>query len=560
MKTNKKKKITNRKKSIRTALIGINLLGLVFVTLIISAVGAVNFRNGMVEQVEEGTKAACISYAQVLKYANYTGSENQYLEQDLKKQTGYDYTYFVQSTRKRSSIEGVVGTQADEKVIETVMNNRESYQASNVVINGEKYFVAYEPLIYDGEVYGMAFVGKPKSEIDGIVYTMVSENFLAAIGLMVVAVFLSIIYYMQLVKALKKSVKAVNILAEGDLAVDVDEKILGRQDELGEMTHSILNMANKLNGVIGRAMESSSELKESSVYLSDAAGTISLTADNVAEAVDHVAYGATNQAESLQEAVTSVEEINDAIQLINENTDRMTNLSETMHANSRVSNDALSELKTSAEETNEAIDGIVELIGNTNSAVNTISEAVKIIDDIATQTNLLSLNASIEAARAGEAGSGFAVVAGEIRSLAEQSAEAAKNIQEAMYGLTEDSNKTMEETAVVNEKISAQKQTIDKTIGLVNTLIENIDESTSITKDISENVSKSDAATRVFAETINSLSAISQENAASSEETRASMTELSETVNQLSIKANALTDIANGLESDMAYFNGEVAV
>ena len=282
---------------------------------------------------------------------------------------------------------------------------------------------------------------------------------------------------------------------------------------------------------------------------------MSLTAENVSSAVDQIACGATDQAESLQDAVSSVEEINGAIELITQNTEHMNTIAENMQKNSTTSSASLQELQASTEETIQAINDIVKMIQETNKAVDNISEAVIIIDSIAEQTNLLSLNASIEAARAGEAGKGFAVVADEIRNLAEQSASAAKNIQEIMGVLSEDSAVTMENAGNVQSIIEKQNDIIGNTITLVNTMIHNIDESLVVTGQISESVDRSNQATKVFSDTINSLSAISQENAASTEETRASMLELAETVRRLSEKATGLNTISKTLEEEMSFFS-----
>lgn len=547
----------SRKMSLKVFLTGLVMLSLILIGGLITILAVINLRRGMEDEVEQGVKATCQTYAMVLQYTRgiEDGSTGN-LEIDMHKETGYDYTFFVGDTRERSSIDGVIGTKAGDAVIEAVLKNKQSYQAQNVVINGEKYYVAYEPLIDEatGEVYGMAFVGLKKLNISTYISDRVKTMITLAGVLILFFTIATIRYVLSIVKALDENVKAVRQMSTGDLDITLSEKVKTRKDELGEMSSALFDMAEKIRSVIGNARVSSDEVDNSAGYLNETVKTISETADNVTTAVSQVASGASSQAESLQEAVENVNDINEAVHYIIENTDQMKDIADTMQENSKASQDKLTELRMSTRESIAAIDGIVELIQNTNNAVTTISEAVEIIDAIAAETNLLSLNASIEAARAGEAGKGFAVVADEIRQLADQSADAAKNIQEAMNGLAADSNRTMEEAGSVQETMSKQRHTIHRTIEQVDLLIEDINKSISITKEIVQNVDRTSTASTSISETITNLSAISQENAASSEETRASMQNLSDTMDVLSQKASGLNDIAKVLDEEMSFF------
>ncbi len=345
---------------------------------------------------------------------------------------------------------------------------------------------------------------------------------------------------------------ALSHLAEGRF-VNI-EKFQNRKDEFGDMVNNTNSVLSVLDDIVKNIKESAVAVHKSSEDLAETADQISQTADDVSTAVQEIASGATQQADEIQSVTESVGEIDVATGDVQTSTDDLSGLAGRMQSVSTDSAQSLSDLQKSSQSMSEKIAQITEKIGATSKAVECINEKVEGITSIATQTNLLSLNASIEAARAGEAGKGFAVVAGEIGTLAENSRLMADEIRKEMDELLTSSQAAVEMAAEVQKGNEEQAQVLGATVDSVNAMIGDIASTVTGVKNIETDAVTCVNAKNVVADAMSSLSAISEENAASSEETGASMQELSATVTTLASSANTLKEIADKLSSDMEFF------
>ncbi len=345
---------------------------------------------------------------------------------------------------------------------------------------------------------------------------------------------------------------ALHHLSEGKfVAID---KFTNRQDEFGEMITNTNSVLDVLSGIVKNIKESALSVHESSVELAEAASQISQTADDVSNAVQEIASGATQQADEIQSVTESVGDIDIATGNVQASTNDLSGIANRMQEVSTDSAQSLSDLQKSSQNMSTNITQISEKIGATSKAVENINEKVEGIASIATQTNLLSLNASIEAARAGEAGKGFAVVAEEIGKLADDSRQMADEIRKEMDVLLAESQAAVGMAAEVQKGNDEQQGVLGATVASVNEMIEDIASTAESVKSIEKDAGTCVSAKNVVADAMSSLSAISEENAASSQQTGASMQELSATVTTLSASAGSLKEIADKLSEDMEFF------
>ncbi len=565
------------KMSIKTRLLLISVLPAAILSIILALIAALNIRTGMQKEAFQGLRGVAISLQEIyefsdpgkyvmnetnnlLKKGNLPVSENYTIVDKIKLLTDYDVTIFYGDMRVTTSLKNgvgvrLVGTKASEEVVQAVLMDGGEYSDPEIEINGNPYYGYYVPLQQDGEIIGMVFAGLPSGEVNAFILQKIYMIAGVSAGVLFVVLFAALYFSMHMAGAIKKAEYVIDELGRGNLKISVDEKAKKRQDEIGFMTRQLEVLVSELDRIITNVKNSSELLYNKGNSLQEMARQTSDSTDEISRAVEDVSKGAMSQAEETEKASNNVEAIGTMITEIAASMEKLERTSQEMKDANDESSVIIGELSLSNDKTTEAIRKIGEQVHATNDSVQAIRKAVDLITSIASETNLLSLNASIEAARAGDAGRGFAVVAAEIQKLAENSNNSAVEIGRIIDRLLAESEQTVAIMDEVDVIIKEQREKLNQTKGKFKRVTEGVNSSRQEAEAIAEQTASCNEARAGVMDVIQNLSAISQENAANAEETNASMEEINATLNLLSEETRELLELSSALEKDMEFFH-----
>lgn len=371
------------------------------------------------------------------------------------------------------------------------------------------------------------------------------------------AIVVVFIFIRKIVAPLSYATNAVEELAALDFRVKNEQqerRFAGLKDEVGNIMRAVLKLRGELTAVVTELKNQSDNLFEQSDSLSKSASDTMNNMKDTDRAVDEMANGATMLAQETQSASDNIIEIGNMIDKVNDNTEELAKDADNMKELGENAENILRQLIAGQKEMVTHIGVVNDKTHEANKAAGKISEVVNLITEIASQTNLLSLNASIEAARAGEAGRGFAVVAENIKQLAEQTTSSAADIQDIIHDLEQKSGETVEKTEAVNNIVNKQSEDMKQTADILNQVITGITGLIDKIDSIAVSVANMDKSKENVVDVIGNLSSVSQENAASTEETSASTTMAMETAKKIADEAVNLRDIAQELEDRMKQF------
>lgn len=487
---------------------------------------------------------------------DYDGYANNLLDVKLE---GMDsaYMYVVQNdgTMLYHPTKEKVGQPVENAVIKGVVQQLQDGKKPGTTVveydfNGTTKYSAYTILNNENILVLTADESEALAGITTV--TGVAVGIIAIVVL--IAIIISFIMGRRLMRPLVKVSTIIEDVANGNIEADFSV-VKESNDEIGLIIEKMKELTQSLGSIVGKIRNSSDTMSSNSYELNDTSSQTLAANNEISKAVEDVAEGSTGMAASISKINENLLEMSNETKDINASVDEIKNQTVAVQDSSKIMNDKIKSMQDSSHKMDEGISAISKRIETVNTTVDKVSNIVSVIEEISSETNLLSLNASIEAARAGDAGKGFAVVAQEIRVLSDNTNTELENIKQIISSLVEECRYCVQSSGTIVEDNAKQKEEIKAVLDEFGSLDEQIQKTAEKADEIEELVTAMIELNDDITKSSNSLTDVSAANAAATEEMNANIEELNAMMHGVSEMAEHMNNESDGLKEALSFFN-----
>ena len=576
----KQKDTTKQKRKIRIfnfsrRLLAMSFLPMIITCIIVTSISSHTLKSAMESELKNAMRIAAVSieetytnlykgdYTQSLNGAIKKGdveiSGNYDLVDAMGKKTSFDITMMFGNMRllttvKNESRARANGTSTDDKVYAKVEKGQRVF-LSDFPVEDKICYVYYEPLKNsDGSVFGAVEVAEECDKVQKTINKQVRQLVLLSILIVVTVCAISLLSSRQMVQKMLRIKRFLDRIIDGKLDHKVHQKTLRSNDEIGDIYRSCVELQETFRKMVGGIKESSDSLKVSADELSDTAQKNTSMALKVHQSVLTISERAKDQAESTEDALGSVDTINVQMEQILVEVEAMAKKAEEMSRKEKESEEIIAELSLSSDDTKTSVLKATDQITLMYDAVNDIHKAVELIQSIADETDLLSINANIEAARAGEAGKGFAVVADQINKLAVQSNNSSMDIQKMLERVTQITQSMVDVMNEVCSNMDVQQEKLVMTREAYQVIADGVEQSRTNMGNIREKVVVLNASGSDISDSVGELSSSADDNAQTASDAMSVVNDMNATMQQVQSSSEELMTTAAELQETLGRF------
>lgn len=456
-------------------------------------------------------------------------------------------------TKDKCAVSTKEGEHAIPQDIKKIVIDKESdFFSSNYYMEGVSSYV-YGITIIDErteEIVGMIVVWADRQSRTITKTTVVKYTGIAITVTIIIVSIVAIILSRRIVIAMQDGIKGIRQLSDGELMISSNKKYLKRGDEVGSMHKSLVILVNNLRSMINNIIAQTKKLLQTSKQIDDTANKTKDSIEQVNNAMGIMSETAIAQSKTSDKVVDNIAVLKNMIEHTYNEIQQLNQTKRTMQLEERRVENVVNNLTYINASLNEIIEVINSQVETTYNSANKIKKSAELISEFADETNLLALNAAIEAARVGEQGKGFAIVANQIKQLADQSNVVSMNISNDIGELVKDSNKslvTMEEVNTIIGKLNDNIVITEDVFTQINTGIDDVSQRVD---QIKHSVEKMDDASTSIWEVTDELKEIAKKNSKCASDTNS----VTDYMTELFTEASKLKKVSDELADSMKVF------